>query len=90
MEHINAVGGPGAMQQPVRRMKAAYRMSEIPASADTVELSGVMNLRGIEGGVRLDRVMAIKSEIAAGTYFTAEKLDTALDKALDRLFSGGV
>ncbi|MDR1745533.1 MAG: flagellar biosynthesis anti-sigma factor FlgM [Planctomycetota bacterium] len=88
MEQIGAVGGMGAMQ-PVRRMKAAYRMSETPAAADTVELSSVMNLRGVEGGVRLDRVMAIKSEIAAGNYFTAEKLDIALDKALDQLFSGG-
>ncbi|MCC8116119.1 MAG: flagellar biosynthesis anti-sigma factor FlgM [Planctomycetes bacterium] len=69
-------------------MKAAYRMSEVPSPADTVEItSDVMRLRGVEG-VRLDRVMAVKSEIAAGNYFTAEKLDIALDRALDQLFGG--
>lgn len=87
MEHIGAVGGMGGVQ-PTRRTKTAYRMSETPVVSDTVELSSVMNLRGVEGGVRLDRVMAVKSEIASGTYFTAEKLDIALDRALDQLFSG--
>ncbi len=88
MEHIGAVNGLGNMQ-PARRMKAAYRMSEgTPAAKDTVELSSVMNLRGVEGGIRLDRVMAVRSEIEAGTYFTAEKFGIALDRALDQIFSG--
>ena len=91
VEHVNGIQGMGGMQ-PTRRMKMAYRMSETPAPADSVEItSDVMRLRGVEG-VRLDRVMALKSEIAAGTYFTADKLDAALDRALDdalgQLFSG--
>ncbi len=86
MDQINAVNGMGGMQ-PARRMKAAYRMSEAAAPTDSVEIaSDVMRLRGVEG-VRLDRVMALKSQIAAGNYFTAEKLDAALDRAIDQLFS---
>ncbi len=86
MDHINTVQGAGGLHQ-TRRAKTAYRMSETPAPADSVELSGVMRLRGVEGGIRLDRVMAIKSQIDAGTYFTPEKLDIALDRAFDQIFS---
>lgn len=87
MDQVNAVNGLGGMQ-PARRMKAAYRMSDAPAATDSVEIaSDVMRLRGVEG-VRLDRVMAVKSQIAAGSYFTAEKLDAALDRAIDQLFGG--
>jgi anti-sigma28 factor (negative regulator of flagellin synthesis) len=87
MDQVNAVNGLGAMQ-PARRMKAAYRMSDAPAPTDSVEVSSeVMRLRGVEG-VRLDRVMAVKSQIAAGNYFTAEKFDIALDRAIDQLFGG--
>ena len=82
VDHINGVNGMGGMQ-PARRMETAYRMSGTPAAADSVEFtSDVMRLRGVEG-VRRDRVMAVKSEIAAGGYFSADKLDKALDRALD-------
>lgn len=91
VDNVNGVNGMGGLQ-PTRRMKAAYRMSEMPSPADTVEIaSDVMRLRGIEG-VRLDKVMAVKSQIATGTYFTPDKLDVALDRALDdaigQLFAG--
>lgn len=82
VDHINGVNGMGGMQ-PTRRMKTAYRMSDAPAPTDSVEItSDVMRLKGVEG-VRLDRVMALRSEIAAGTYFTGDKLDKAMDRALD-------
>lgn len=87
VENVNGLNGMGNMQSP-RRMKSAYRMSDMPAASDSVEFtSDVMRLKGVEG-IRMDRVMAIKSEIATGSYFTAEKLDIALDRALDQLFSG--
>ena len=87
VENVNGVNGMGGMQ-PTRRLKAAYRMSDTPAASDSVEFtSDVMRLRGVEG-VRMDRVMAIKSQIAAGSYFTAEKLDAAMDRALDQIFGG--
>lgn len=87
MEQIGGVNGMGGLQA-ARRTKTAYRMSETPVAADSVEISSVMRLNGVEGGVRLDRVMAVKSQIDAGTYFTPEKLDIALDRALDQLFGG--
>lgn len=91
VENINGVNGMGGMQ-PARRLKAAYRMSETAIPADSVEFtSDVMRLRGIEG-VRMERVMAIKSQIAKGNYFSGDKLDAALDRAMDdalsQLFGG--
>ncbi len=85
MDNVSGVHGANGMA-PARRTKTAYRLLETPAQADSVELSGVMRLRGVEGTVRLDRVMAVKSQIDAGTYFTPEKLDAALDRAFDQLF----
>lgn len=87
VDQINGVTGMGGVQ-PMRRMKAAYKMSETPAQADAVEFSSdVMRLRGVEG-VRWERVMAVKSQIAGGNYFTADKFDNAIDRALDELFGG--
>lgn len=89
VDSIGAVGAMGGMHAP-RRSKTTYRLSETPKAAkDTVEIgSDVMRLNGIEGGIRLDRVMAVKSEVEAGNYFTAEKFDVALDRAIDQLFGG--
>ena len=85
VDNIGSVQGSNGMN-PARRAKTAYRVLETPARADSVELSGVVRLNGVEGAVRLDRVMAVKSQIDAGTYFTPEKLDAALDRAFDQLF----
>ncbi len=85
MDHIGNIQGSGGAQA-IRRSKTAYRLSETPPIADSVEISSVMRLNGVEGTVRLDRVMAIKSQIDAGTYFTPEKFDIALDRAIDQLF----
>ncbi|MCL1999851.1 MAG: flagellar biosynthesis anti-sigma factor FlgM [Planctomycetes bacterium] len=86
VDNINGMTGMGGMQS-ARREKTAYRMSgmEAPASTDSVELtSDVMRLKGVEG-IRMDRVMKVKSQIAAGNYFTEEKLSFSLDRALDHL-----
>ena len=85
LEHVNGINGMGGVH-PVKRHKEAYRMSEPSIPADSVEISSeVMRLKGVEG-VRMEKVMAIKSQIDAGSYFTPEKLDMALDAALDQLF----
>lgn len=91
VDNVNSINGMGGVQQP-RRSKTVYRMSDVQPAADSVEFSSdVMRLRGVEG-VRMDKVMAIRSEIEAGTYFTLDKLDQALDRAIDdvigRLFPG--
>lgn len=85
MDNVSGVRGTNGMN-PARRTKTAYRLLDTPKMADSVELSGVMRLKGVEGTVRLDRVMAVKSQVDAGTYFTPEKLDAALDRAFDQIF----
>lgn len=82
VDYVNGVNGMGGMQ-PTRRVKTAYRITETPTQTDSVEFtSDVMRLKGVEG-VRMERVMAIKSQIAGGKYFTADKIDVAMDRALD-------
>lgn len=82
VDHVHGLNGMGGLQ-PTRRAKTAYRMSDTAASTGSVEVpSDVMNLKGVEG-VRLDRVIAVRSQIASGSYFTQDKLDAALDRALD-------
>ena len=53
---------------------------------DAVTLS-VDAVRGADAtaDIRLDRVNALKAAIADGSYETADKLDIALDRLLDRL-----
>lgn len=51
----------------------------ISVSVDAVQAAETVS------DVRLDRVNSIRSAIADGTYETAEKLDVALDRLLDRL-----
>lgn len=53
---------------------------------DSVTLS-VDAVRSAESAsdIRFDRVNAIRAAIADGSYDTAEKLDIALDRMLDRL-----
>jgi hypothetical protein len=67
-----------------------YRFSSQGApEGDTVRLSSdVMRLRGVEG-IRFEKVMAIRGQLAAGTYMTPEKLDVALDRAIDHMLSMG-
>ena len=92
VDNVNGLGGMGGVQQP-RRTKTTYRISEANMQpVDSVEFkSDVMRITGLEG-IRLDKVMAIRSEIAEGDYFTTDKLEIALDKALDdalgQLFGG--
>lgn len=91
VDNINGVNGMGGVQAP-RRTKTVYRMTDVPAKADSVEFSSdVMRLKGVEG-VRMERVIAVKAQIASGNYFTNDKMDVSLDRALDdalgQLFGG--
>lgn len=84
VDNVNGLGGAGAIQ-PRRGVRGAYRFAETPAAADSVEISSeVLRLRGVEGGVRMDKVLAIRGMIATGAYeFTDAKLGHALDRAMD-------
>ena len=82
VDNVNHVGGAGG-QVPARKLKQTYQKPHAERGADAVEFSSdVMRVRGAEN-IRLDKVMRIRKEIAAGTYLTPEKLDKALDSALD-------
>lgn len=84
---VDSVNPLGQGAAAARRAKSAYRMGGASSPArDTVALSGdVMRLRGVQG-LRLDKVMTIRGQMEAGTYLTPEKIDVALDRAIDQLF----
>ncbi len=74
--------GPGGTAQS-RKLNRNYKFDEAQRGADAVEISSdVMKLKGVQG-VRMDKVMEVRKAIAEGTYLTPEKLDKALDKAID-------
>ena len=87
VDQVNAVNGMDGAR-PTRRLMSTYKISGHLAPADSVEISpDVMRLKGIEG-VRMEKVMAIRSLIEDGIYFTPDKLDKALDAALDQIRLG--
>jgi anti-sigma28 factor (negative regulator of flagellin synthesis) len=58
------------------------------AGSDQLEISPAAEaaVRADEtGGVRTELVSRLRSEIAAGTYDSPEKLDLALDRLLDEI-----
>ena len=72
---------------PARKVRQTYKFqqSNMPRSTDSVKLSNdVMTVRGAEQ-LRLDKIMEIRQQIADGTYVTEEKLNSALDNALDQV-----
>jgi len=76
--------GVGAVQGTEASTVSAHR--GVGDVHDAVDLS-VEGVRAADSvvDIRFDRVSAIRTAIAAGTYETAEKLDIALDRLLDRL-----
>ena len=82
---------------PVQKILTNPISKQIPADApkamkatDRLELSGVSHLLTTlkSSDVRTDKVAAIKSQIASGTYDRdGAKLDAAIDKMLDDVMS---
>jgi len=83
---VDPIGGLGQGMAPASKIRQAYRPAQTAKATDSVELSAdVMRLRGVDGEVRLDKVMDVRRKIAEGGYFTPEKIDRALDRALDEV-----
>jgi anti-sigma28 factor (negative regulator of flagellin synthesis) len=61
-----------------------YR-DEIKFTGEAIELSNKTKAESSTAGVRFDLVNRVKSEIAAGTYDTPDKMDIAIDRMVDRL-----
>ncbi len=82
VDNVSGIGGMGEAQQSQQARKA-YELPEVPRGADEVALSSdVMQLRGMPG-IRFEKVMQVRKALAEGTYLTPEKLDKALDRAID-------
>lgn len=79
---LGAVKGVEAAQSA----KAAARQEGVGEVHDAVTLSvDAVKAADSTADIRFDRVSAIKAAIADGSYDTADKLDIALDRLLDRL-----
>ena len=79
---LGAVKGVEAAQSA----KAAARQEGVGEVHDAVTLSvDAVKAADSTADIRFDRVNAIKAAIADGSYETADKLDIALDRLLDRV-----
>ncbi|MFZ4638351.1 MAG: flagellar biosynthesis anti-sigma factor FlgM [Pirellulales bacterium] len=79
---LGAVKGVEAAQSS----KAAARQEGVGEVHDAVTLSvDAVKAADSTADIRFDRVNAIKAAIADGSYETADKLDIALDRLLDRV-----
>ena len=79
---LGAVKGVEAAQSA----KAAARQEGVGGVHDAVTLSvDAVKAADSTADIRFDRVNAIKAAIADGSYETADKLDIALDRLLDRV-----
>jgi negative regulator of flagellin synthesis FlgM len=84
---VDGPHGANAPHAPFRNTSA--NPASTPAvNGDRVDISPAAEaaVQATEtGGVRTDLVNRIRSEIAAGTYETPEKLDGALNRLLDEI-----
>lgn len=87
---ITRVHGPHGINAPHApfRGQSADGPAATRGAGDSLSISSAAEaaLQASEaGGIRQDVVSRIKSEIAAGTYETPAKLDSALNRLLDEL-----
>ena len=83
------VHGPHSLQGPhgprPKAPASPTQQTGRPAAIDQVDISPEAARASEAGEIRTDRVAEIRSQIAAGTYETADKLDAALDRLLDEI-----
>ena len=79
---LNAIKGVEAAQSA----RAAAPQQGVGEVHDAVTLSvDAVRAADATADIRFDRVNAIRAAIADGSYETADKLDAALDRLLERL-----
>jgi len=77
--------GVGAVKA-LEAAQAAAQQQGVGEVQDAVTLSvDAVRSADATADIRLDRVNAIRAALADGSYETADKLDIALDRLLDRL-----
>lgn len=74
--------GMGGNAQP-RKVRANFEMPKAKRAEDAVQISADAAKLKKTDGIRMEKVLEIKRAIKNGTYLTPEKLDRALDKAID-------
>jgi hypothetical protein len=92
---INGVSNPllaatSATRMNKRDVEQARPPEGLSNSMDTVDFSDAARERiehGESGLIRRDLVERVRSEVAADTYLTGDKLDAAIDRLFDSLFS---
>lgn len=81
--------GPQAISSPhLRNQEGAGRVGPASSTQDELQISDagrLVDLASQVPDIRQDRVNAIRSQIAAGTYETPDKLDVALNRFLDEV-----
>lgn len=83
VDHVQNVG-PAGNGGAAQRARKAYRPDGPAARGnDAVEMSADMQRLQQMEGIRLDKVMEVRRALEAGTYVTEEKLDAALERAMD-------
>jgi negative regulator of flagellin synthesis FlgM len=87
---VSGIHGPHGINAPHAPFKnqSTKEAAATPATGDRLEISPAAEaaVKATEtGGIRQDVVNRIRSEIAAGTYETPDKLDGALNRLLDEI-----
>lgn len=75
--------------EPVQNVVHSAPMAEPAAVSDTVEISAAARLAAKVHDlpeVRTELVQRVKTEIAAGTYETSERIDATIDRLMEELF----
>lgn len=90
MSDIGPISGPPRpnVDRPGGVHRQPSAVPQGPSHEDSVELSPLSRMRGLLKqlpDVRQDLVDRVRSEIAAGTYETPEKIDGLLDELVDDL-----
>ncbi|MDR1485184.1 MAG: flagellar biosynthesis anti-sigma factor FlgM [Planctomycetaceae bacterium] len=72
-------------QLTTQNTKVNQYRDEITFTGAAVEINNKQKTESSTSGVRFDLVNRIKSEIAAGTYETPDKMDIAVDRMIEKL-----
>lgn len=87
VDNVNNIN-PMSNGNPAHRLKKVYQGSaQAPRGTDGVQISPELQKLKQMDGIRLDKVLAVRKALQDGSYLTPEKLDKALDSAIDDAYS---
>ena len=80
LQGVNPLGNAGNAQ----RLKKAYQHTTVgPRGVDGVSKSSELQRLSKIEGIRLEKVLEVRRQIEAGTYLDEDKLNLALNRAID-------